>query len=146
MKKKPSVMVCVTSQKTCERLIKAGARTAKALKAPLHVVHVAQSGHRFLDDEHEGEALEYLFHISKQYEADMAVLRSDDVAESLVQYALYNKAREVIFGQSPEPLGPGNIIVQVKDRLQGVHIEVLPPQMEESFPPMIRADFVHNHT
>ena len=72
MKKTPSVMVCVTTQRACERLIEAGAKAAEPSSSPLHVVHVAGSHQHFFNMEDEGAALEYLFAASKRRGADMA--------------------------------------------------------------------------
>ena len=61
------VLVCVTKQKTCERLIKTGARLAKeAGDAELLVVHVLHRDDNILGNMMQGDALEFLFQISKQ--------------------------------------------------------------------------------
>ena len=77
-------MVCVTVQKTCERLIRAGASLAGG--AGLSVVHVARSGEALLGGSSESEALEYLFRISREYGAEMDMLRSDDVIDTCLLY------------------------------------------------------------
>ena len=84
---KTKIMVCVTRQKTCERLIRMGEKIANHSKGELSVVHVAKMGTNFLDNPHEGEALEYLFQISKHAGADLSVLRSDNVVNTLVKFA-----------------------------------------------------------
>ena len=117
MKKKPSVMVCVTTQKACERLIEAGAEAAKPSQSKLHVVHVAGSRQHFFNSEDEGAAMEYLFTVSKKHGADMSVLRSDDVAQTLADYAREHHAQLIIFGQSPDAARPGNIIDRVRQML-----------------------------
>ena len=53
-------MVCVTRQKTCERLIKAGARVAKDAGMAFSVVHVVRPGEQMLDLGEDGAALDYL--------------------------------------------------------------------------------------
>ncbi len=117
MNKTPSVMVCVTTQKACERLIEAGAEAAQPSQSPLHVVHVAGSRQHFFNSENEGAAMEHLFNVSKQYGADMTVLRSDDVAVTLADYAREHYAQLIIFGQSPDAARPGNIIDRVRQLL-----------------------------
>ena len=73
MPKTNKVMVCVTGQLTCERLIRHGAQIAKDEMAELSVVHAAMRIESILGNPHEGEALEYLFSISKQFGADMTI-------------------------------------------------------------------------
>lgn len=93
------VLVCVTGQKTCERLINEGDRIARELGAELSVVHVARQGAGLLGGNvDEAEALEYLFQISSEHGADMAVIRSDDVAPTLVNHARKVDASLMVLG------------------------------------------------
>lgn len=59
------IMVCVTQQKTCERLIKKGVQLKEKYSSNIYVIHVAKEGTDILGDKNEGNALEYLFDISK---------------------------------------------------------------------------------
>ncbi len=95
------VLVCVTGQKTCEKLIAEGARLAEELGAELSVVHVARQGGGLLGgDVAEAEALEYLFKISSDYGAGMTVIRSDEVVPTLVQHARKMDAAMMVLGSS----------------------------------------------
>ncbi len=58
---KTNIMVCVTQQKTCERLILSGYKLAEATKGKLYVIHVVNEKDKFLNNVNDGEALEYLF-------------------------------------------------------------------------------------
>ncbi len=100
MAHKPVVLVCVTGQKTCERLIRAGAAVARPLHADLSVVHVARKGFAFLGNPKEGEALEFLYEVSKAEGADMTVLRADDVPGSLQSHAVKHGVTHIIIGAS----------------------------------------------
>ena len=92
------VLVCVTGQKTCERLIEEGARLAVQLDGKVSVVHVAGQGSAFLGNQKEGEALEYLFRAADEVGADMTVLRADDVMDTLVEFARKQGADCVVVG------------------------------------------------
>ena len=82
------VLVCVTGQKTCEKLIDEGDRLAKEMDAELSVVHVAKQGAALLGGNiTEAEALEYLFQISSEHGADMTVIRSNEVVDTLAAHA-----------------------------------------------------------
>lgn len=98
------VMACVTWQKTCERLIAAGEQAAKERGAPLHVVHAVKTGEHFLGNLFEGEALDYLFTAAQVADADLAVLRTDDVEAALTHYAKTHAAVAIILGRSPGDL------------------------------------------
>ena len=95
------VLVCVTGQKSCGRLIEEGARIALDLDAELSVVHVAKMGNNFLGSVSEAEALEYLFNISKSYDADMMLLRNDDVVNTIAGHARKVGAGVVVIGGRP---------------------------------------------
>lgn len=98
---KKHVLVCVTGQKTCERLIAEGDRLAEELEAELSVVHVARQGMGLLGGAiAEAEALEYLFKVSSEHGADMTVIRSDQVVETLANHAHKVNAGVMVLGSS----------------------------------------------
>ncbi len=90
---KKNVLVCVTGQLSCERLIVAGAEIARETQGQLNVLHVARIGKNVLGYANEAEALEYLLGVSVKYGADMLVVKSDDVRGTIEK-----KARELEIG------------------------------------------------
>lgn len=89
-------MVCVTVQKTCERLIQQGAKLAG--DETLSVVHVVKPGQTVLGGSSESEALEYLYRASRTYGAEMEMLRSDDVIGTIVGVARDVGAEYLVVG------------------------------------------------
>jgi len=126
VKEREKIMVCVTRQRTCERLIKVGQKLCTKLEGELKVVHVAKTGDNFLGNPDEGEALDYLFQISKAAGADMTVLRAEDVVDKLVDFAEKNGVDMIIVGEGPQSKGDENIIRQLELRLPNVEIRVIP--------------------
>lgn len=122
----PKIMVCVTRQKTCARLIRAGLKITNEAKGELSVIHVAKLHENFLGNPKEGEALEYLFHISKDAGADMTVLRSDEIVDTLVEFAKKNNIAKIVLGESPYSKNDTNIIHQLELRLPDTEIRVVP--------------------
>jgi K+-sensing histidine kinase KdpD len=96
-----NVMVCVTQQKTCERLIKKGELLKNKLYGELFVIHVAKEGTSFLGNHSEADAIEYLYEISKNAGADMTILRSQDVVESIAQFANEKNIEHIVLGETP---------------------------------------------
>lgn len=90
--------MCVTGQRTCERLIRAGAELTGGAEGRLSVVHVARTGQRFLGSEDEASALEYLFQVSRDYGADMTLMHSDDVSGAIAAAAKKCNSAVVILG------------------------------------------------
>lgn len=100
LNKPENILVCVTKQKTCERLIRKAASLKKDLNGKLFVIHVVKNEWNFLDNTKEGEALEYLFGISKSVGADLTVLRSDNIVKTIADFISSNKISHVILGES----------------------------------------------
>lgn len=92
-----NTMVCVTVQKTCEQLIFEGAKRSSGGR--LHVVHVARNGDKLLGGGSESEALEFLFRSARQYGAEMNMLRSSDVLETIVEFARRNAMECIVMGK-----------------------------------------------
>lgn len=100
--KAKNIMVCVTQQKTCERLIISGYSMIKNDNDKLYVIHVVNEKDNFLENYSDGEALEYLFMASKKVGADLTVLRSKDVLKTIVEFAQKNNITHILMGASPE--------------------------------------------
>ena len=94
-------MVCVTQQKTCERLIMTGYKKIEKEEDNLFVINVVNENDSFLHNSNEGEALEYLFAVSKKSGADLTVIRAKDVIGAIGDFAKKNKITHVILGESP---------------------------------------------
>jgi len=119
-------MVCVTKQKTCEKLIQSGVKIKKQRNGHLFVVHVAPTGWNFLGNSQEGEALDYLFEISKAVGADMTVLRSSEVVKTIVDFCEKNNITIVVLGESPEASEDNNIIFKLTKKLdKNVELKVV---------------------
>ena len=82
-----NVLICVTRQISCERLIRIGYDVSKKSGGKPHVIHVAPIGENFLGNPKEGEALDYLFYISKQVGAEITVLSSNEMVEDLTDFS-----------------------------------------------------------
>ena len=121
-----NVLACVTKQKTCERLIKA-ASNRKAPQGSLHVLHVAKNAWNILDNSRESEALDYLFKTSKNYDAEMTMLRADNISETISAFALEHEIDLIVLGESSNE-HENKFFKQLRTLLKGtsVMIEVIP--------------------
>ena len=93
--KKPSVLVCVTGQYDCDRLIEAGFRLPAEADAELHVlcVHTPKN-----DLSHFSEEVEYLYRTAKGLGADMTVMFSDNAPKCTADFAQKINAKHFITG------------------------------------------------
>ena len=121
------IMVCVTRQRSCERLIKrAVSMTEDKEGSSIGVVHVAGLTEDLLGNPDEGDALDILFSVSKYNGAQMHMLRSDDLTSTLVDFAKQHNVKILILGQS-KATGKkvGSIVNAFNKRLPNVEQHVL---------------------
>ena len=118
-----SVLVCVTGQKSCERLILAGAEIARQENVRLNVLHVVRPGGNVLGFVNEPQALEYLLKISVEHGASMYVRRSDDVAGS-IEYAAKNEGARVLVAGRAANYSGWDLLDELKTRLPGVRFVI----------------------
>jgi K+-sensing histidine kinase KdpD len=122
-------MVCVTQQKTCDRLIKYGRELLGDEPGELLIIHVAPGQYKFLGNSQEGEALDYLYEKAKEYGASLSVLRSDDILKTLAEQAQKNRVDVIVIGESREGYAPSNIVARLEERLAagaGARLFVVP--------------------
>lgn len=96
-----SILVCVTQQKACERLIRIAAGLKKD-DGTLYVIHVTKDSWNFIDNAKDGEALEYLFSLSKSYGAELTLLNSDKIPETVAQFAQHYEIELIVTGEGPD--------------------------------------------
>ena len=118
MEDKKNIMVCVTQQKTCERLIKGG-HNEMGEGDNLFVINVVSENDNFLYNSNDGEALEYLFEVSKKAGAELTVIRAKDVIKAISDFAIKNDITHIIMGLSPncEDIENNNIQLILKKML-----------------------------
>lgn len=119
-----SILVCVTGQKSCERLIRRGAVLAQEAGVMLNVLHVVRTDSNVLGFVNEPEALEYLLRVSVENGASMYVRRSDDVVQAICTAATNEKVTTIVAGRAANYSG-WDLLDEVARRLPGVRIEIL---------------------
>ncbi len=126
-KLKSNIMVCVTQQKTCDRLIRYGHDLSEELKGELFIIHVAHYQFKFLGNSKEGEALEYLYEKAMEYGAQLTVVRSNNVEDTLNDLVKKYKITHIILGESGEAKEESNVVSQLTGRIKkGVKVIVVP--------------------
>ena len=87
-----TVLVCVTVQRECQRLILAGKRLADNAAIPLHVLHVMEPDAAPLG----------LYALSREAGAEMTLLYDADVRAAIVNYAHQVNAVCVVVGSDKQ--------------------------------------------
>ncbi len=123
----PNTMVCVTQQKTCERLIRKGAEIRDETGGKLLVIHVTPTSLQVLGNYQQPEALDYLYEISKSMSAEMTVIRSRNTIDTLEEFARKNNVSTVVLGESLKASKENTIINDLQKRLgKKVAIRMVP--------------------
>lgn len=115
---KRNVMVCVTQQKTCDRLIQYGHDFLDEENGELFIIHVAHYQFKFLGNSKEGEALEYLYEKAMEYGAQLTVVRSNNVQDTLVDLVKKYEITHIILGESGESAEASNVVRQLSTRVK----------------------------
>ena len=122
-------MVCVTSQRSCDRLMARGAELAAQAggNARLHVVHCVETGRNFMNAAYESDAIEYLFTAAQLAGADLSLLRAENVDDALVNYALEHDVDTIILGEcNAGAQFKDHIAIRLQRRLPDVRFDVTP--------------------
>lgn len=95
MKEKGSVLVCVTAQADCERLIRAGYTMADEQNLPLKVCSVLPRESALKP---QPEVLERLYRQARDYGAEMTLYFNDNPAITAAVYAKKINAQNIVVG------------------------------------------------
>lgn len=94
-----TVLVCVTGQRMCERLIHRGAEVAQEHRLPLLVLSVVGCGQNSLGNPEVAQALDYLYRTSAESGAEMTVLCSDRPLDAIIDFARKHSIQHVVIGE-----------------------------------------------
>lgn len=97
MKKIKTVLVCVTGQRDCDRLIRIGREIAEELALPLKVLCVQPASAGF---ETDCDELEYLRQTARDSDAEMTVYFNDDAPLMAVTVAKKIGAVHIVTGMA----------------------------------------------
>lgn len=130
-KNKNKIMICITQQKSCERLIDRGVDLNNG-ESELFVVHVVKDDWKYFSEMEESDALEYLFDVTKHKHASLTVLKSSDIEGTLSDFAKKNNVDLIIMGESKEDTEQQNMIKRLKGKIKtNVRFDIVPDDQLE---------------
>ncbi|MBQ9515714.1 MAG: hypothetical protein IJR57_06350 [Ruminococcus sp.] len=123
--KKPSVLVCVTGQYDCDRLIEAGFEQASQLGCDLHVlcVHTPVNDVSLLSDE-----IEYLYRTAKELGADMTIAFDQNAPKCAADFARKINARHLVTGMPDNR--PNGFVLTLHEMLPRLEITMVTKENE----------------
>lgn len=114
---KNRIMVCVTQQKACERLLKKAVELKETDSDEIYMVHVIKNDWRFKGDISSVKALDFLFELASKHDASIQVFNAGDIVEKLSEFSTLNKINRIVMGESLEKKKHQNMIYRLKKRL-----------------------------
>lgn len=123
---KPSVLVCVTGQYDCDRLIEAGFDRAVELGCDLHVfcVHTPTNDLSYFSEE-----IEFLYRTAKSLGADMTITFSDNAPRCTADFARRINAKHLITGM-PDTR-PNGFVLTLHELLPRLQITMVTKEGEK---------------
>ena len=122
-----NVMVCVTQQRTCDRLIKFGHELLTDQGGELHVVHVTGARLNSLGIDNTEAAMDYLHAKARSYGGIVTIVESEDVVDALVELVNEHKITHIVLGESREATGRNRVIENMRGKTIGIaDVIVLP--------------------
>ena len=112
-----NVMVCVTQQKTCDRLIRRGSMLTDKSNDELFIIHVTPKDFRSMSSSEEGAALDYLYEKAMEYGANLTVVRSDDILRTLLDLVDKHQIEKVVLGETGSPVSSEKLITEFEDEV-----------------------------
>jgi len=109
--KKAAVLVCVTGQHDCDRLIHAGKKIAQERSIPLHVLCVQPTSSGY---ETNCEELEYLRQTARDAKAEMTIYFENETTLIAVGFAKQIGATHIVTGMAEAPV---NGFVEIMHKL-----------------------------
>ena len=124
MSEKGTVLVCVTDQMSCGRLIRFGRKRADETGCPLRVLHVRTREETMMGNPDISSALNELYSLAREAEAEMEIVSARDVEGTIAGYAKKHRAALVVLGETPKERLP-EMKERLAPRLPDVQMEVV---------------------
>ncbi len=100
------ILVCVTDQQSCDRLIYAGYRLAQNRSEPLEVITVRPRVMGKCTDSNDcwlaSPEIQYLTEITISLDAELHFIFNDQPAEAIAQYIKNHKIKRLVTGVPPD--------------------------------------------
>lgn len=124
----PPILVLVTMQRACARLIRCGVDLSLQQHCPLHVLHIvsvdaAEKPEQTIDS----RVLDYLYALSCEAGAYMTVLRAEVALTAIAKFAEQQGSKQIVMGGGEHAQG---IAETLSSLLPNVEIMIVPETVE----------------
>lgn len=125
------VLVCVTQQRSCERLIEQGRLLLADENDSIHVVHVVKEDWKYFGQLKEPDALEYLFEAAQSVGAELTVIKDRDIENTLAIFAKKHNITDIVMGESLEKEKQQNMIKRLQSKTKNYRFHIVSVSQDE---------------
>ena len=123
MEQRPPILVLVTLQRACARLIRRGADMALRDHCPLHALHVVvKDAQADLENAIDAQVLDYLYALAGEAGAQMTVLTAEVAVTAIAEFASRQGVKKVVMGGGDQACG---IAETLSEMLPGVQVMIV---------------------
>ena len=126
MEEQTPILVLVTLQRSCARLIRAGADMGLKQGRPIHVLHVVGKNTPHTPERY-AQTLDYLYALAGEAGAQMCLITADVPVTAIANYARDNGVKRVVMGGGAQAAG---IAETLSDLMPGVEVRIMDPEEE----------------
>lgn len=118
-----NIMVCVTGQMQCKRLLSYALDLQKNKEQEIYLVHVSVTENKIFTD--SMDALEYLYDQAAKNGASLSVLKpKTTILDTLVDFIKKNHVVSVVMGETREAIAENSMIERLKKKAKESDIEI----------------------
>ena len=118
-----NIMVCVTGQMQCKRLLSYALDLQKDKEQEVHLVHVSVTENKNFTD--SMDALEYLYDQAVKNGASLSVLKpKTTILDTLVDFIKKNHVVSVVMGETREAISENSMIERLKKKAKESDMEI----------------------
>lgn len=118
-----NIMVCVTGQMQCKRLLSYALDLQKDKEQEVYLVHVSVTENKNFTD--SMDALEYLYDQAIKNGASLSVLKpKTTILDTLVDFIKKNHVVSVVMGETREAISENSMIEKLKKKAKESNIDI----------------------
>ena len=118
-----NIMVCVTGQMQCKRLLSYALDLQKGKEQEVYLVHVSVTENKNFTD--SMDALEYLYDQAVKNGASLSVLKpKTTILDTLVDFIKKNHVVSVVMGETREAISENSMIERLKKKAKESDMEI----------------------
>lgn len=118
-----NIMVCVTGQMQCKRLLSYALDLQKDKEQEVYLVHVSVTENKNFTD--SMDALEYLYDQAVKNGASLSVLKpKTTILDTLVDFIKKNRVVSVVMGETREAISENSMIERLKKKAKESDMEI----------------------